>query len=50
MEAGLRQLADGGVLGFICADRWMRAAYGAQLRQLISSGFAVEAVIRAISR
>jgi adenine-specific DNA-methyltransferase len=45
IEAGLRQLTDGGVLGFICADRWMRSAYGAQLRNLISSGFAVEAVI-----
>jgi len=45
IEAGLRQLMDGGVLGFICADRWMRSAYGAQLRHLISRGFAVEAVI-----
>ncbi len=45
LEAGLRQLADGGVLGFICADRWMRSAYGAELRRMISSGFAVEAVI-----
>lgn len=45
IEAGLRQLVDGGSLGFICADRWMRSAYGAQLRHLISSGFAVEAVI-----
>lgn len=31
IEAGLRQLTDGGVLGFICADRWMRSAYGAEL-------------------
>jgi hypothetical protein len=45
IEAGLRQLADGGVLGFICADRWMRSAYGAELRRMISSAFAVEAVI-----
>ncbi len=45
IEAGLRQLTDGGVLAFICADRWMRSAYGAQLRHLISSGFAVEVVI-----
>ena len=29
IEAGLRQLTDGGVLGFICADRWMRSAYEA---------------------
>jgi adenine-specific DNA-methyltransferase len=45
IEAGLRQLAAGGVLGFICADRWMRAAYGAELRRLVSAAFGVEAVI-----
>lgn len=45
IEAGLRQLTDGGVLAFICADRWMRAAYGAELRQLVSRGFAMEAMI-----
>lgn len=45
IEAGLRQLTDGGVLGFICADRWMRSAYGAELRRMISSAFGVEAVI-----
>ena len=45
IEAGLRQLTDGGVLGFICADRWMRSAYGAELRRMISAAFAVEAVI-----
>lgn len=45
VEAALRQLSDGGVLGFICADRWMRSAYGAELRRLISSAFAVEAII-----
>jgi adenine-specific DNA-methyltransferase len=45
IEAGLRQLADGGVLGFICADRWMRSAYGAELRRVISAAFGVEAVI-----
>jgi hypothetical protein len=45
IEAGLRQLTDGGVLGFICADRWMRSAYGAELRRMISAAFGVEAVI-----
>jgi adenine-specific DNA-methyltransferase len=45
IEAGLRQLTDGGVLGFICADRWMRSAYGAELRGMISAAFGVEAVI-----
>jgi len=45
IEAGLRQLTDGGVLGFICADRWMRSAYGAELRRMIGAAFGVEAVI-----
>ncbi len=45
IEAGLRQLTDGGALGFICADRWMRSAYGAELRRMISAAFGVEAVI-----
>ena len=45
LEAGLRQLADGGVLGFICADRWMRSAYGSELRRMVSSAFGVEVVI-----
>ncbi|MBI4728998.1 MAG: N-6 DNA methylase [Acidobacteria bacterium] len=45
IEATLRQLKPGGVLGFICADRWMRSAYGIELRRLISEACAVEAVI-----
>ena len=45
IEAGLRQLTDGGVLGFICADRWMRSAYGSELRRMISAPFATKAVI-----
>jgi len=45
IEAGLRQLAEGGVLGFICADRWMRSAYGSELRRMISAPFGIEAVI-----
>jgi adenine-specific DNA-methyltransferase len=45
IEAGLRQLTDGGTLGFICADRWMRSAYGSELRRMISAAFGVEAVI-----
>jgi adenine-specific DNA-methyltransferase len=44
-EHGLRALRDGGALGFICADRWMRNAYGARLRALISEEWAVETVI-----
>ena len=45
IEAGLRQLKTGGILAFICADRWMRSAYGAELRRMISAAFGVEAVI-----
>ncbi len=45
IEAALRQLKDGGALGFICADRWMRSAYGAELRRMISVAFGVETVI-----
>ncbi len=44
-EMGLRSLRQGGVLGFICADRWMRNQYGKHLRQLISEAYSVEAAI-----
>jgi adenine-specific DNA-methyltransferase len=44
-EAALRQLRHGGACGFICADRWMRNQYGAELRRLITSGYAVETII-----
>lgn len=45
IEAGMRQLTEHGVLAFICADRWMRAAYGAELRRTVSSLFSMEVVI-----
>ncbi len=45
IEAGLRQLKVGGRLGFICADRWMRSAYGAELRRFVAENASVEAVI-----
>ncbi|MDP3089933.1 MAG: Eco57I restriction-modification methylase domain-containing protein [Nitrospira sp.] len=44
-EAALRQLKTGGVCGFICADRWMRNQYGAELRQLISTVYSVEMLL-----
>jgi len=44
-EASLRQLKEGGTCAFICADRWMRNQYGAELRELITSGFGVDIVI-----
>jgi len=44
-ESALRQLKTGGVCAFICADRWMRNQYGAELRQLISSAYSVEVLL-----
>jgi hypothetical protein len=44
-EAGLRQLNEGGVCSFICADRWMRNQYGAELRELVTSEYSVEIVM-----
>jgi hypothetical protein len=45
IEAGLRQLADGGALAFICADRWMRSAYGTELRRVVARTFSMDVVI-----
>lgn len=39
IERSLRSLTDGGVLGFICADRWMKNRYGGPLRNLVSKQF-----------
>lgn len=39
IERSLRSLTNGGVLGFICADRWMKNRYGGPLRNLISEQF-----------
>lgn len=44
-EAALRQLKNGGVCAFICADRWMRNQYGAELRQLITSAYSVDMLL-----
>ncbi|HSL02184.1 MAG TPA: Eco57I restriction-modification methylase domain-containing protein [Nitrospiraceae bacterium] len=44
-EAALRQLKTGGVCAFICADRWMRNQYGAELRQLITSAYSVDVLL-----
>lgn len=42
IERSLRTLKPGGKVGFICADRWMRNQYGASLRDLVASRYAVE--------
>jgi hypothetical protein len=44
-ERGLDLLKPGGALSFICADRWMRNQYGADLRALITAQYAVDIVI-----
>ncbi len=44
-ERGLQALRTGGTLGFICADRWMRNAYGSRLRAMISAGWSVDAIV-----
>lgn len=44
IERSLRMLKPGGKVGFICADRWMRNQYGASLRELVASRYAVEHV------
>ncbi len=42
IERSLGILAPGGKIAFICADRWMRNQYGAELRKLVTSRYAVE--------
>src|SRR6202007_763876 len=42
IERSLRLLKSRGRVGFICADRWMRNQYGADLRELVGSKYAVE--------
>jgi len=44
-EAALRQLREGGICAFICADRWMRNQYGAELREMVTADFSVDVVI-----
>ena len=39
IERSLRLLTKGGVMGFICADRWMKNRYGGPLRRLVANDF-----------
>jgi hypothetical protein len=39
IERSLSVLSDGGNLGFICADRWMKNRYGGPLRHLVARKF-----------
>lgn len=45
IERSLSLLGQGGNLGFICADRWMKNRYGGPLRELIARGFHLKAYI-----
>jgi hypothetical protein len=38
-EHSLASLDDGGTLGFICANRWMKNRYGGPLRKLIANDY-----------
>jgi adenine-specific DNA-methyltransferase len=44
-EAALRGLKPCGTCAYICADRWMLNQYGAELRQLITSGYNVRTIV-----
>ncbi|MGQ0529691.1 MAG: Eco57I restriction-modification methylase domain-containing protein [Panacagrimonas sp.] len=39
IERALSSLSQGGCLGFICADRWMKNRYGGPLRELVARDF-----------
>ena len=39
IEKSLKHLAQGGTLGFICADRWMKNRYGGPLRRMVAERF-----------
>lgn len=39
IERSLHALNTGGVLGFICADRWMKNRYGGPLRAMVAKDF-----------
>jgi len=45
IEYSLSLLAEGGTLGFICADRWMKNSYGRPLRKYIARGFHLKAYV-----
>lgn len=39
IERSLQLLAEGGTLGFICANRWVKNRYGGPLRKLVAENF-----------
>lgn len=45
IEKSLELLRYDGRLGFICADRWMKNRYGGPLRDIVATGFHLEAYV-----
>jgi len=45
MEKSLSHLGEGGCLGFICADRWMKNRYGGPLRRMVAENFHLKAYV-----
>ncbi|MEX2437314.1 MAG: Eco57I restriction-modification methylase domain-containing protein [Candidatus Paceibacterota bacterium] len=45
IERSLKVLSYGGMLGFICADRWMKNRYGGPLRNLVAERFHLKVYI-----
>jgi len=45
IEHSLSLLSEGGTLGFICADRWMKNRYGGPLREFIARNFHLKAYV-----
>lgn len=45
IERSLQLLSEGGALGFICADRWMKNRYGGPLRRLVADRYHLRAYI-----
>ena len=45
IERSLSLLKKGGVLGFICADRWVKNRYGGPLRKLIASKYRLKVYV-----
>jgi adenine-specific DNA-methyltransferase len=44
-QAGLQLLNPRGRIGFVCADRWMRNQYGATLRRIVTTDYAIESIL-----
>lgn len=48
IERSLRSLSEGGRLGFICADRWMKNRYGGPLRRLVAERFHLQVYVNMV--